>query len=84
MRSQRSSSIGMVLKGHHNFALYGAMLGSLALTTLVVQVAPIANIFHFEPLPWDAYFISLGLAFLIIPIVEIIKLFQRKFGKNHN
>ncbi len=84
MRSQRSSSIGMVLKGHHNFALYGAMLGSLALTTLVVQVEPIANIFHFEPLPWPAYFISLGLAFLIIPIVETIKFLQRKFGKKHD
>ena len=84
MRSQRGSAIGMVFKGHHNVALYGAMLGSFALTTLVVQVPFIASIFHFEPLPWDAYFISLGLAFLIIPIVEIIKLLQRKLGKKHD
>ncbi len=84
MRSQRGSSVAMVFKGHHNVALYGAMIGSFALTTIVVQVPFIASIFHFEPLPWDAYFISLGLAFLIIPIVEIIKFFQRKFGKKHN
>ena len=84
MRSQRSSSVGMVLKGHQNPVLYIAMIASFALTTLVVQVEPIANIFHFEPLPWNAYFISLGLAFLIIPIVEIVKFFQRKFGKNHD
>ena len=74
----------MVLKGHQNPVLYIAMIASFALTTLVVQVEPIANIFHFEPLPWNAYFISLGLAFLIIPIVEIVKFFQRKFGKNHD
>ncbi len=81
MRSQRSSSVGMVLKGHHNAALYGAMIGSLLLTTAVVEVDFLSNLFGFAHLNMTEYAISLGLAFLIIPLVELIKLLQRKFGK---
>ena len=84
MRSQRGSAVGMVFKGHHNIALYGAMVGSFLLTTAVVEVDFLSNLFGFAHLDLKAYLISLGLAFLIIPIVEIIKAFQRKFGKQHN
>ncbi len=84
MRSQRGSSIGMVFKGHHNIALYGAMVGSFILTTAVVEVPFLSELFGFEHLGLVDYLVSLGLAFLIIPLVEIIKAFQRKFGKNHN
>ncbi len=82
MRSQRDSAIGMVFKGHHNVALYGAMIGSWLLTTVVVQVPQLAKIFEFKPLSVEEYFISLGLAVSIIPIVEIIKLVQRAVSKN--
>ena len=82
MRSQRGSAVGMVFKGHHNIALYGAMIGSWALTTLVVQVPALAGIFEFQPLSMPEYFISLGLAFSIIPIVEIVKAIQRAASKN--
>ncbi len=81
MRSQRQSSVGMVLKGHHNVALYGAMIGSFLLTTAVVEIDFLSNLFGFAHLDLKAYLISLGLAVSIIPIVEIVKLFQRKFGK---
>ncbi len=81
MRSQRQSSVGMVLKGHHNVALYGAMIGSFLLTTAVVEVDFLSNLFGFAHLDLTAYLISLGLAFSIIPLVEIVKFFQRKFGK---
>jgi len=84
MRSQRGSSVGMVLKGHHNIALYGAMVGSFLLTTAVVEIDFLSNLFGFAHLDLKAYLISLGLAFLVIPIVEIVKLFQRKFGKAHD
>ncbi len=84
MRSQRQSSVGMVLKGHHNVALYGAMIGSFILTTAVVEIDFLSNLFGFAHLDATAYAISLALAFSIIPIVEIIKFFQRKFGKQHD
>ena len=81
MRSQRDSAIGLVFKGHHNLALYGAMVGSFLLTTAVVEVDFIANIFDFAKLEPKAYAISLGLAFLIIPLVEIVKAIQRATSK---
>ena len=78
MRSQRKSVFKL---GSHNKVLWAAMIGSLALTTLVLEVPAIANAFGFTPISWMEYAIALGLALLIIPIVEIVKFFQRKFGK---
>ena len=82
MRSQRGSAVGMALKGSHNVALYGAMVGSFLLTTAVVEIDVLSNLFGFAHLSLQEYLISLGLAFLIIPIVEIVKLAQRKLAKN--
>ncbi len=82
MRSQRGSAVGMVFKGHHNIALYGAMVGSFLLTTAVVEIDFLSKIFGFAHLDTKAYLISLGLAFLIIPIVEIVKAIQRATSKN--
>ena len=84
MRSQRNSVVAMVFKGQHNKALYGAMVGSFILTTAVVEIDFLSNLFGFAHLDLKAYLISLGLAFLIIPIVEVVKLFQRKLGKKHD
>ena len=84
MRSQRGSAVAMLFKGHHNVALYGAMIGSFLLTTAVVEIDFLSNLFGFAHLDLKAYAISLGLAFLIIPIVEVVKFFQRKFGKAHD
>ena len=81
MRSQRGSAVAMLFKGHHNVALYGAMIGSFILTTAVVEVPFLANMFEFTQLDTLEYVISLGLAFLIIPIVEIIKAIQRAVAK---
>ena len=81
MRSQRGSAVAMLFKGHHNLALYGAMIGSFLLTTAVVEVPFLANMFEFTELSLVEYSISLGLAFLIIPIVEIIKAIQRAIAK---
>ena len=81
MRSQRGSAVAMVFKGNHNVALYGAMIGSFLLTTAVVEIDFLSNLFGFAHLDLTAYLISLGLAFLIIPIVEIIKAIQRVASK---
>ena len=78
MRSQRRSVF--TLRGH-NKVLWAAMLGSLVLTTVVLEVPPIANAFGFTPVSWTEYGIALALAVLVIPIVELVKLIQRRLGK---
>ena len=78
MRSQRKSVFS--LKGQ-NKVLWAAMLGSLALTTLVIEVKPIANAFGFSTIGMDEYAVGLILAILVIPIVEIVKLIQRLLKK---
>ena len=78
MRSQRRSVF--TLRGH-NKVLWAAMLGSLVLTTVVLEVVPIANAFGFTPVSWTEYGIALALAVLVIPIVELVKLIQRRLGK---
>ncbi len=81
MRSQRGSAVAMVFKGSHNVALYAAMAGSFLLTTAVVEIDFLSNLFGFAHLGLQEYLISLGLAFLIIPIVEIVKAIQRASTK---
>ena len=78
MRSQRKSVFS--LKGQ-NKVLWAAMIGSLILTTLLLEVPFLANAFGFEMISWTEYAIAMGLAFLVIPIVEAVKFFQRKAAK---
>ena len=75
MRSQRRSVF--TLRGH-NRVLWAAMLGSLVLTTVVLEVPPIAAAFGFTPVGWAEYGIALALAVLVIPVVELVKLIQRR------
>ena len=75
MRSQRNSIF--TLKGQ-NKALNLAALASLALTTLVIEVPVLANAFGFTPVGWAEYGIALALAVLVIPVVELVKFFQRR------
>ena len=78
MRSQRKSIFS--LKGQ-NKVLWAAMLGSLLLTTVVLEVPFIANAFGFEAISWAEYGVAMLLAILVIPIVELVKLIQRKAAK---
>ena len=83
MRSQRGSVIGMVFsQKSHNIVLYGAMIASLLLTTAIIEIPFLADMFEFTHLDPLAYGISIGLAFLVIPVVEIIKAVQRAVSKN--
>lgn len=78
MRSQRGSVLAMSFKHKsHNKWLYLSMAASLVLTTLVIEVPFLANAFGFAELSLKDYAISLALAISIIPIVEIVKAFQR-------
>ena len=78
LRSQRKSIFSLKT---HNKILWIAMLGSLLLTTLVIEVPFIANAFGFTPIGLAEYGIAMGLAFLVIPVVELVKLIQRKVSK---
>ena len=78
LRSQRKSIFSLK---SHNKILWAAMLGSLLLTTLVIEVPFLANAFGFTPIGLAEYGIAMGLAFLVIPVVEIVKLIQRSLSK---
>ena len=75
LRSQRNS----VFRLHgQNPVLWAAMIGSLILTTAVLEVPFLANAFGFTPVGAAEYGIALCLAILVIPVVEAVKFFQRR------
>ncbi len=78
MRSQRKSVFS--LKGQ-NKVLWAAMIGSLILTTLLLEVDFLSNAFGFTHANFAEYSIAMALAFSVIPIVEVVKFFQRKMAK---
>ena len=57
------------------------MIGSLILTTVVLEVPAVANAFGFTPVSWAEYGVAMGLAILVIPVVELVKLIQRKTAR---
>ena len=75
MRSQRKSIFTMTT---HNKVLWLAMIGSLLLTTAVLEIPALAAAFGFTPISWAEYGIAMALAVMVIPIVELVKLVQRK------
>ncbi len=78
LRSQRKSVFSL---HSHNKVLWAAMIGSLLLTTALLEIPFLANAFGFITLSAPQYAISIGLAILVIPIVELVKLVQRKLAK---
>ena len=53
----------------------------VVLVVLVVSIAPIGKLFDTEPLNWAQWLIAIGSAFLIVPMVEIQKIIERKLEK---
>ena len=78
LRSQRKSIF--TLKGQ-NKILWAAMIGSLLLTTAVLEIPFLANAFGFTPIGFAEYGIAMALAILVIPVVELVKLIQRATAK---
>lgn len=74
MRSLRGSIF--VIK-RQNLWLWGAGILSALLTSLVVLIDPIANIFGMVALGGKEFIISIALGFSIIPLVELVKLITR-------
>ena len=79
MRSRRASIFTMKKQ---NKWLWGAAALALALTVVPVEVDFLAEVFGFMPLPVNALLTALGLAFLIIPIMEVYKAIMRKVEKD--
>ena len=75
LRSQRNSVFS--LHGQ-NPVLWAAMIGSLILTTAVLEIPFLANAFGFTPVGAAEYGVALCLAVLVIPVVEAVKFFQRR------
>ena len=74
MRSQRESIFK--IKGQNKFLNLSAVAAFL-LTTLVCEIPLLANAFGFAPVSLEEYGVAIGLALLMLPLVEIVKLFQR-------
>ena len=75
LRSQRKSVFSLHT---HNLVLWGAMLGSLVLTTAVLEIPLVARMFGFTPVSLPEYLLALSLAAVVIPVVEGIKALQRR------
>ncbi|MEG1789784.1 MAG: cation-translocating P-type ATPase [Oscillospiraceae bacterium] len=78
MRSQRGSLFS--IKGM-NKALNLAGLASFVMTTLVIYVPFLSEAFGFSHISLAEYAVALLLAVCVIPIVELVKLIQRKTTK---
>lgn len=65
----------------NNMLLLGTMLLSLALTTALISVPALSSLFGFEAISIAEYAVAIALALSTIPIVEIIKLVQRKTAR---
>ena len=74
MRSRRQSLFKL---SRQNLWLWGSAALALLLTTVVIEIPALAALFEFTTISMQEYVIAMGLAILIIPIVEIVKAFQR-------
>ena len=78
MRSQRGSIFKL---GSQNKVLLIAGAATVILTTLVCEIPFLANAFEFTSVSLVEYVIAIVLGLLVIPVVEIVKFFQRKTEK---
>lgn len=78
VRSQTKSVF--TLKQQNKF-MWIAMACSLALSSLIVFVPALANLFSLTPLTIEEYFITIALALIILPLVEIQKLIANAVNK---
>lgn len=82
MRSQHGSTVSMLLHVSFNKYIFGSTVLSLITTALVIEVPFLADAFDFTTIDAREFFTALGLAFLIIPLVEIVKAIERAIIKN--
>ena len=80
MRSRRQSIFTL---SRQNKWLWGSAAAALLLTTVVIEIPALARLFEFATISWKEYGVAMGLAFLIIPIVEVVKAFQRAAARRN-
>lgn len=79
MRSRRGSVLS--IKTPNRFLSF-AVLSSIAISAALIYFPPLTTLFRLEQIPLPSYLLSLGIASLIIPMVEGIKALWRKRGKS--
>ena len=75
MRSLRGSIFALK---NHNKLMWLSMIAAIAIVTIVLEVPFIASMFGFTPVGVTEYVCAIVLAFLVVPVVEIVKAVQRK------
>ncbi|MCL2522024.1 MAG: cation-translocating P-type ATPase [Erysipelotrichales bacterium] len=75
MRSQKD--FALFLKPRNKMLFYALIISFLA-TMAVIYIPVLNDIFSLKPLYLKEFLISLGLAFMVIPIIETVKTIQRK------
>ncbi|MBO4591110.1 MAG: cation-translocating P-type ATPase [Eubacterium sp.] len=78
MRSRRTSLFRIKKQ---NKTLWGTLVMALTLTVVILYVPALRNLFSFSYIDEKEFLTAVGIAFLIIPIIEIAKLIQRNAEK---
>ncbi len=73
----RSRTKSIFQMGGHNRYLLGAMVLCLMLTIGVLYIPGLNTVFHLVALSAGNFFAAFGIALLVLPIVEVVKLVQR-------
>lgn len=79
MRSQRGSIFALPTV---NWALVGSAAASLVATTVVCEIPALAAAFDFTGVSFREYAVAIIIGACIIPVVELVKLVQRKCCKS--
>lgn len=80
MRSQRNSIFKM---RHMNWWLLGAFILTTIFTLGIIYIPFFVNLFGFTSISFIEFITAFGLAFLIVPIIEITKLIEKRINKEN-
>ena len=79
MRSQRGSIFRMRT---FNYWLLGAFILTTILTLIVIYVPFLNNAFGLAAIDFGEFCVAFGLAFSVVPVLELMKLIQRKISRD--
>ena len=75
--NMRSLTKSIFTLHNHNKYLWGSLIMAFVIVTFVLEVPAVASMFGFVSLGLREYLWAIGIAVLVIPCVEIIKLIKR-------
>ena len=81
MRTQRGNLFTMK---HVNWWLLGALALTIVLTVGVIYIPFFRDLFSFTAVSFKEFAIAFGLAFSVIPVLEIFKRIFRRIEKKNN